>query len=173
MKNVQSGKKSVVKPHSWKKTTIAIIAIVAVVLSIWYHIPLKKNTSITVYNSEDSGSNVNISLDLLIYRSFVFSTEICGQLQFEDVKYLSWTREQFGFFEGVSKKIKGEIVTPVWINSSNIGDIGSEEPAGIGHGRMLSDLIYILNLEFDGHYNVEMLSLMKTSDGSSIWNSSE
>ena len=173
MKNLQNGKRNAGKLHSWQKAAIAIIAIAAVALSVWYHIPLKKDTSITVINSKDSESYVNVRLDLDIYRSFLFPTEIRGQLQFGDVTYIPWAKEEFGFFKIISKKIKGDIVSPVCINSSNIGHIGTEELAGIGHDRMLSDLIYIQYLEFDRHYNVKALTLFRICDGSSIWNSSE
>lgn len=104
MKNLQNGKKNAGKLHSWQKAAIAIIAIAAVALSVWYHIPLKNYTSITVINAEDSGNYVNVRLDLDIYRSFFFPTEIRGQIQFGDVTYISWVKEELGFFQRISKK---------------------------------------------------------------------
>jgi hypothetical protein len=158
--------------RSYLIAAVVFMSTAIIALLIWYHTPFEKHITIIVENQTDLGNYKELSLDLIIERHFIFVTEMRGQLQFDDRLYKSLKTEEINVFQRIWRKISGGVEIPIlWVNSENIGSIGLENPVDISPERMLSDLIYVQDLRFDNEYMIEIISLLRTSDGASIWSS--
>lgn len=145
-----------------KILTIGALFVVAAAALIWYHLPIKSEATVELYCYDPTMSALSAEFDLRISRSLFAPPVIDGTIRIEDVNYVVWTRQKYGLFSNILRKVKGEMNLPTFVNPANFGK---------GADKLIGDLLHIHSIQLGDNYTIEYVSISMTSDGYGVWTS--
>ena len=129
---------------------------------IWYYAPVKCTSTIELSCDDPNENPIYTELNLKISRSLFSPDRVDGTILIGGKKYEAWTWEKYDFFSNILREVKGEIDIPCFINSANLGK---------GQDTLISDLLWINNIQLSDNYEIANVRLMITSDDRGIWSS--
>lgn len=140
-----------------RKRLIALCVLLVVLAAalVWYHIPVKTTASMELYCSDPAGGSIDAEFELSVSRSLFAQDKLDGTIRVGDREYVVWTWQKYGFFESILRKFQGQMNIPAFVNPDNFGH--SVE-------LLMSDILYVHNLQFGSGYEIESVSLQFTSD---------
>lgn len=140
-----------------RKRLIALCVLLVVLAAalVWYHIPIKTAASMELYCSDPAGGALDAEFDLSVSRSLFAQDKLDGTIRVGDREYVVWTWPKYGFFESILHKFQGQMNIPAFVNPDNFGH---------GVELLMSDILYVHNLQFGSGYEIENVSLLFTSD---------
>lgn len=140
-----------------RKRLIALCVLLVVLAAalVWYHIPIKTAASMELYCSDPAGGALDAEFDLSVSRSLFAQDKLDGTIRVGDREYVVWTWQKYGFFESIQRKFQGQRNIPAFVNPDNFGH---------GVELLMSDILYVHNLQFGSGYEIESVSLQFTSD---------
>ena len=143
-----------------KILSICTLFVVVTALLIWYYLPIKRTATVELYCDDPNVSELYAEFDLKISRSLFSPLVINGTIRIGDRDYVVWGRQEYGFVSNMQRKAKGEMNIPVFVNAANFGQ---------GTSLLVSDLLFIHNIQFGDNYIIENVSLSLTSDDYDLW----
>lgn len=136
--------------------------VVIVAVLVWYYLPINRTATVELYCDDPNVSALYAEFELKISRSLFSPLVINGTIRIGDRDYVVWTRQTYGFFSNMQRKAKGEMNIPVFVNAANFGQ---------GTSLLVSDLLYIHNIQFGDNYKIEKVCLSLNSDDYGVWSS--
>lgn len=138
-----------------KLIAVCVLLIVAAGVFVWYHIPVKTTASMELYCSDPAGGSIDAEFELSVSRSLFAQDKLDGTIRVGDREYVVWTWPKYGFFESILRRFQGQMNIPAFVNPDNFGH---------GVELLMSDILYVHNLQFGSGYEIESVSLQFTSD---------
>lgn len=138
-----------------KLIAVCVLLIVAAGVLVWYHIPVKTTASMELYCSDPAGGSLDAELELSVSRSLFAQDKLDGTIRVGNREYVVWTWQKYGFFESILRRFQGQMNIPAFVNPDNFGQ---------GVELLMSDILYVHNLQFGSGYEIESVSLQFTSD---------
>lgn len=147
------------KPRSCKvtRTLIAILISLAVffcVFTIWYHIPVSSDCSLTL--SDSGGHTCDATFSLVLYRSFFSPTVIRGKIVLDGTEYTNWVKNDLSLREKFSAKMDGRMDPYLFANAANFGK---------STDTLLRDLLVLNDIRFDRQYAPTQIEMTQTVSG--------
>lgn len=138
-----------------KLIAVCVLLIVVAGVLVWYHIPVKTTASMELYCSDPAGGSIDAEFELSVSRSLFAQDKLDGTIRVGDREYVVWTWPKYGFFESILRRFQGQMNIPAFVNPDNFGH---------GVELLMSDILYVHNLQFGSGYEIESVSLQFTSD---------